>query len=749
MNSVFRLPTFFASVVAFSCLVAPSAASAESPARLAQADQSGDADTSETERSDEADSTDESDNPSDKSDEDADEPSEETDSEDSAEEPAETDRSQADETDESQDIETSGSMPPAGEDSVQSPGELDQPDDATDEGADNETDSQSADRQGEADQNDSEGESPISGLADSQSSSSGFEPVEDIEEEMLQEITPTKVYPYLEWDGFFRVRSDAMVNLDLGTEGTSAMLPPAENYKPSQNPANTDSDLLWSTNMNLRFDPTLHITESLRLHVEADLLDNVVLGSLSDRRLTGYRDAALRPDPSRTVTSANQISPRERDVFENAIRINEAYGEIRTPIVDLRAGRMDFDWGLGTYANGGDCIDCDYGDHVDRIQVGSPQLPILDLRASAAIDFPGQGLTTASPDRVDGQPYDVAQIDDARQYTFGIYRKPVTEEEKEKQQQRLKGDQKPVYNGGVLFSYRNQQGEMLRNAGGGTNGNGSGLEDAELIYRGLNMYVPDLWFRMKYNPDTETKIRVELEGTGVFGDMDNTTNQQLTTDEVNCFEESGRSDNPEQCSQIDQGGGETRSTEKAFAQLGAAMESEFYFGGPVRFGLNAGYASGGDDANYGYQAENTGGSLDFYRFDPNYHVDLILFREVIGTVTNAYYANPFVQARFFETPDRRLELQFDTIVSRAANQQGTPAGDSNWLGVELDGAVRYLQTDTFQVGLEGGILFPLGGLNARRDRPRLTQPGEVGSTFSSNTPASIGWTVQSNLTWMF
>jgi len=748
MNSVFRLPTFFASVVAFSFLVAPSAASAESPSPLAQADQSGDSDTSEPESSGEADSTDESEDPNDEGAEDAEEPSEDTD-----QASAETDRSQANETDESQDSESSGDdggdeMSPAGEGGLQSPGELEQPDDATGEDGNEESGSQTDNQQEETGRDESGEESPISGLADSQSSSSGFEPVEDIEEEMLQEITPTKVYPYLEWDGFFRVRSDAMVNLDLGTEGTSAILPPAENYKPSQNPANTDSDLLWSTNMNLRFDPTLHITESLRLHVEADLLDNVVLGSLSDRRLTGYRDAALRPDPSRTVTSANQISPRERDVFENAIRINEAYGEIRTPIVDLRAGRMDFDWGLGTYANGGDCIDCDYGDHVDRIQIGSPQLPILDLRASAAVDFPGQGLTTASPDRVDGQPYDVAQIDDARQYTFGIYRKPVTEEEKEKQQQRLKGEQKPTYNGGVLFSYRNQQGEMLRNAGGGTDGDGSGLEDAELIYRGLNMYVPDLWFQMKYNPDTETKIRVELEGTGVFGDMDNTTDQQLTTEDVNCFEESGRSDNPEQCSQIDQGG-ETRSTEKAFAQLGAAMESEFYFGGPVRFGLNAGYASGGDDANYGYQAENTGGSLDFYRFDPNYHVDLILFREVIGTVTNAYYANPFVQARFFETPDRRLELQFDTIVSRAANQQGTPAGDSNWLGVELDGAVRYLQTETFQVGLEGGILFPLGGLNDRRDRPRLTQPGEVGSRFSNDTPASIGWTVQSNLTWMF
>jgi uncharacterized protein (TIGR04551 family) len=751
MNSVFRLPTFLASLVAATLLAIPALSNAVPSGAVAQNDQ-GDQPSQQQEPNPETDdettSTEDSSDSESSGQASADEPDQSAEDEQSSS----ADDTSSDEAGSEASTDTepapSGEMTPAGEGALDAPGTVEETGESTEsEGADTATgnDSDSPPQQvGDSSSKDNQNGSPISDLADSQSSSDGFEPVEDIEEEMLQEITPTKVYPYFEWDGFFRLRSDAMVNLDLDTGGTSAILPPAETYKPSVNAANPGSELLWSTNMNLRFDPTLHISESLSVHVEADLLDNVVLGSLSDQRLNGYRGGTL-PDPSRTVTSANQISPRESDAFQNAVRINEAYGQIDSFFGRLKAGRMDFDWGLGTYANGGDCVDCDYGDHVDRVKYLSR--PIFNLRASAAIDFPSQGPTSAGADRVDGQPYDLGQIDDARQYTFSILKKPLTKKEKEQRQKHLKEDQKPAYDGGVLFSYRQQKGRFFDDQDNATSGSNGSLQDARLVYRGLDMFVPDVWFRMMYNPDSTTKIRVELESTGVFGQIDNTTDQQLSTSDTNCFNEDNQG--IEECTTIDQQGGDTTSTDEGIAQIGGALESEFYFGGPVRFGLNAGYASGGSTPNYGYQAGNSGGDVDFYRMDPNYHVDLILFREVIGTVTNAYYANPYVQARFFETPDRRLELQFDGIVSRAANAEGTPAGDDNWLGVELDGAVRYLQTETFRAGLEGGVLFPLGGLSAVRDRPRLTRPGTTPENFTTGNSPSVAWTVQTNLTWLF
>lgn len=596
---------------------------------------------------------------------------------------------------------------------------------------------------------DEEGEkgSPIADLADSEKGQTEtFEPVRDIDEQSLEELTPAEVYPYLEWDGLFRVRSDAAVNFDLGTRGTSAVLPPAENDLPSGDaPANPDADLLWGTDMGLRLEPTIHISEGLRVHVESAILENVVFGSLSDRRWTRPGGQVLRPDPSRTVYDSNQIPPREREWFEDSLQINEVWGEFDMFLGELRAGRMDNHWGLGMHANSGDCNDCNYGDHVDRIRFLTKP---FGFYTTAAIDFPDQGPTSQAPDRVGSQAYDLAQIDDARQYTFSIFKKPRSDRDEKLQQKKLKEDQIPAFNGGARFTLRSQKGVFTPPE------TGTNPEDGELVYRGLNMYVPDLWIEFLYDPDPDTYIRVALEGVGVFGSVDNATTDQVGTSDgadaeepINCFDEGTRNANPERCTSTEN----IDDTTAGIAQFGTALESELYFGGPVRFGLNGGFASGGDEPNWGYQASN-GAELDFYRFDPNYHVDLILFREVMGTVTNAYYANPYGQARFFESPDQRMEVQLDAIASRAVNIEGTPAGrdGGRWLGFELDGAVRYLQIDRFQAGLEGGILFPFGGLDARLDRQRLTQPFEAGGRqFNDDASSSIAWTVQGNLYWKF
>ena len=38
-------------------------------------------------------------------------------------------------------------------------------------------------------------------------------------------------------------------------------------------------------------------------------------------------------------------------------------------------------------------------------------------------------------------------------------------------------------------------------------------------------------------------------------------------------------------------------------------------------------------------------TVDNFRFHPDYHIDQILFREIIGTVTDAIYVRPHVRAR--------------------------------------------------------------------------------------------------------
>jgi uncharacterized protein (TIGR04551 family) len=210
---------------------------------------------------------------------------------------------------------------------------------------------------------------------------------------------------------------------------------------------------------------------------------------------------------------------------------------------------------------------------------------------------------------------------------------------------------------------------------------------------------------------------------------------------VNCFDETVRSRNQGVC-------GVNR---RDVRQLGVALESEFYLGGPISFGFNGGYASGDTAPNWGYgrTAGQTLDDVNFFRFDPDYHVDLIMFRNTIGTVTNAFYFNPYLQASFLERGGRKLRLDVDAILGRAVNQAGTPAGDDPWLGLEVDAAMRFLLRDSFHAAVEGGFLFPMGGMNARQDRQRLMEYGNNTGTFIQDAEASTAWTLQLKTFWNF
>jgi uncharacterized protein (TIGR04551 family) len=600
----------------------------------------------------------------------------------------------------------------------------------------------------------------ISPIADLKSDDT-FVPLQDIEEETLDPIFPATAYPYVEWHGGFRFRSIVANGFDLGTDGTSATLPPIEAWAPLGNAAQGDAAMLWTNNMRLRLEPTFHVGEELSVHLEADFLDNMVLGATPLNGLPN--DNPLRPDPSRNRLGADQISPRAgSEWFQNPVEVNEAYGEVSSFFGTLRVGRMDNHWGLGMFYNGGDCDDCDFGDHIDRIYL---RTRVQGFYGALAVEFPAEGLVGAQPNMPDGAPNDLSQLDDAAQFTLQLWRSPTSQRERELEQKVLVEDRKPVVNGGLLASWRTQQGATLSDANpptpraplGPTNPGGVASNPA-LIYQGVQMFVVDGWGEFLYQPDAKTKIEVQLEAMTAFGSVDNTTYEAVDrdpdagdgADDVNCFDETVRNANEGVC----------RANARDFFQLGVALRSKFELGGPVAFGLNGGYASGGSAANWGWRATD-GADLDFFRFDPDYHVDLILFRNVIGTVTNAVYASPYLQASFLESGDRKVRLDVNGIISHAVNLDGTPAGSqsldtngsatarSGLLGVELDAAARYILAGTFNASLEGGILFPLDGLAAVSGRERLTVFGNNANTFSDDVTPSTAWTVQFKLNWKF
>jgi uncharacterized protein (TIGR04551 family) len=148
-------------------------------------------------------------------------------------------------------------------------------------------------------------------------------------------------------------------------------------------------------------------------------------------------------------------------------------------------------------------------------------------------------------------------------------------------------------------------------------------------------------------------------------------------------------------------------------QLGVALQSDVdaVF---VRLGVDGGYASG-DPSAHGFNAFPTAtapaadppldNTVNNFRFDPDYHIDQILFREIIGLVTDAVYVRPHVATTLMTVGTSRLEASTALIASWAVEPNQTPSGQRP-LGVELDPELRYASRDGFAVTIDYGVLFP-------------------------------------------
>ena len=112
--------------------------------------------------------------------------------------------------------------------------------------------------------------------------------------------------------------------------------------------------------------------------------------------------------------------------------------------------------------------------------------------------------------------------------------------------------------------------------------------------------------------------------------------------------------------------------------------------------------------------------------------DMLLFREILGTVSNAAYFKPWAAFYFFNHFSARVDVEY----ALAMRKQGT-LGNRYSYGVELDGAVRYHDArEPIFVQFQYGVMFPLPGFNrvlspAGREDARAVQSlqAQVGIKF--------------------
>lgn len=563
-----------------------------------------------------------------------------------------------------------------------------------------------------------------------------------------EEEKKPRTYPWFEHHGYFRFRSDLFWRGHLGTDRilggtstvtTSGLYPPLSHNAANNSGADADAigkgrdeETIASANLRFRYSPTLHLTSDLRIHATFDVLDNLVLGSTPD--FSG-RVLQLRPDAPLVVLSDGQAPPESgRLTFRDSIRVKEAYGEWRTLLGLLRFGRTAEHWGLGIFRNGGFDPDSDYGDYVDRVMW---QARFWGVDVMAALDFASEGPTSEGAGQFFGQPYDLDQADDVIQIVVAVSQRPVTEEDRALRKRDLDERRVPVLDWGFynLFrwqdldlSYESYQailgGTAVDSDLGYASPTGS-WDQVQFVQRDAWAWIPDVWLRFEWRPKYGQILHVELEAAVVYGRFNaawsaNAGDDLFTTDVL---------------------------------QYGGVVQADYTTGG-LSVGLELGMASGDDDVegfgalgtsnplyafNNGSLVSNGNKKLTAFLFDPDYHTDLLLFREVIGTITNAMYFKPWVQYDLLEGEEAALGARFDLEYARAIQPAATPGNDGN-LGVEMDLRIFYEEKGRFLAAIEWGILFPLAGFDL---------VDGFGGYDGSRVSAKWATTLQARVVWAF
>jgi uncharacterized protein (TIGR04551 family) len=481
-----------------------------------------------------------------------------------------------------------------------------------------------------------------------------------------------------ELDGYLRVRGDLFWNLDLDRGPT----PSGEVLfaVPIDDP---DGQLLYEADMRLRTDLAIYAPGgSVAVKVRIDTLDNLALGSTPE----GI--------PSASTTQR---------ALETPFRLRRAYAEVLTPIGLLAAGRMGNHWGLGMFANGGDCIDCDSGDSADRIAFITP---IAGHVWALAFDWSSSGPIV--PRRSGFRAIDVAPSDDVRSVVFAGMQ---WDGDEVRRRRHVAG--RHTFEYGAYLTYRWQENDVpswYLPVGRPALETGSApLDASQVVPRGFHGFVGDVWARFQTRD-----VRIEFEGVVGYASFA----QASITPGVR-FRDSLES-----------------------VQFGAALETDFGdVEGDFSAGIDAGIASG--DATPGFGAFPRADAFpprpgdldgpqaalpgdrraDNFRFHPDYRIDRILFREILGTVTDAFYFRPHARWRLFREPFGSLTAHLYAVSSFAMEPTSAPGNDRP-LGIEVDPSLAYATPDGFFAALEYGVLFPLGGL----DNPMLglrSQPAQL------------------------
>jgi len=519
----------------------------------------------------------------------------------------------------------------------------------------------------------------------------------------------------VELDGYLRLRSDMLRKLDFGNGATTEYVSaPDSSATPAPRYPGSDGGTanFSSTNMRLRIEPTLNVSENLHIITTIDVLDNLVMGSTPHTVNTadGY--------PINVLGNGQQVPKAGVNSVYDSIAVKRAYARLTAlnEQLELTFGRMPSQWGLGILSNAGDCLDCDYGDVVDRIAL---TFKAADLLLTPMFDWVSSGPLIQPFGRSGGQPLDAAPWEDAGQYSLRVQR---VDGENDIKDRVLQGQ--TVLNYGAWGIWRRQKSDLAKSyyntatVAGTSPSLATAATDFPREERSANILTGDGYLRLYHG-----RLSLSLEGVVLYGSfkmptMPTSTTTTSTTSDVTL----------ESNSMLQYGGaaeiawhGEGEAKNLTLSLKGGAASGDKHrgFGALDQTGTQRGSTGGGDDT-----------SLDNFQFSPDYHIDLLMFRRIIGTVTDAWYVRPELSYVFANSIGGRAWAVYSQAMKKASTYRGT----SLPLGIEVDGELSYglianPEGGSFKGSVAGGLLFPFSGFKSPTD----------------GTGGSLAWTLQARL----
>jgi len=520
-----------------------------------------------------------------------------------------------------------------------------------------------------------------------------------------------KVTRIVEIDGYFRVRSDFFhkFNLSQGYNTDSRITPalrPPPFPLPLECPAVDVTDQtkpcefnnLGGGNLRLRLEPTINVTDQVRVHTQIDVLDNTFAGSTPDSLVSATRPGDRSNKAPLGALYTTQDPPEiGKNGYLSSIRAKRAWGEVDSEFGSLTFGRMPWHFGRGMTFNSGACQDCEGGTTVDRVMASTQ---VYGHQVAVAWDWgasgPQMGLTDVGRRDLEGWPLDLSQEDDVLQLMASLTR---YDDERRFRERVDFGD--VAVNYGLQLVYRRQNTEATGlsadsmtpqpSTGLSSMNNGALSRTDFAVTEGVNatVFLPSLWFKLGWKI-----LTVEAEASAVLGTISKAGALSL----------------------------DPAQSKLSLQSIGWVLATELRL---YRNAFYLGFETGGAT---GDQAEDVGSYLNYrwkppvaqpagdhhlreFRFNPDYQVDQILFRRILGTVSNAIYFKPSLTYWLDLVETRQIGLSAALLYSLAPVKVSTP-GNSLSYGVELNAGLSYRNpADGFFGGVTYGVLWPMGALD--------------------------------------